>query len=165
MTTTDRLDLPLIASGQAQKEMTHNEALALLDIAVQPVVEAVGVDTPPVSPVAGQCWIVGSAPTGVWTGQASALAGWTASGWRFLMPRAGWRAWAADSGLTVRYDGSGWIAGVLAAARVEIGGVQVLAAQQATIDAPDGGTIIDVEAREGLTNVINALRAHGLIAT
>lgn len=165
MTTTDRLDLPLIASGQAQKEMTHNEALALLDIAVQPVVEAVGVDTPPLSPMAGQCWIVGSAPTGVWAGRAGALAGWTPSGWRFLAPRAGWRAWAADSGLTVRYDGSGWIAGVLAADRIEIGGVQVLAAQQGAIDLPGGGTIIDVEGREALTYVINALRSHGLITS
>jgi hypothetical protein len=163
-TTTDRLDLPLIASGQAQKEMTHNEALALLDIAVQPVVEAAGADTPPMSPAAGQCWIVGTAPTGVWTGRAGALAGWTPSGWRFLMPRTGWSAWAKDSGLTVRYDGENWIMGALAAARIEINGVQVLAAQQAAIDTPDGGTIIDTEAREVLTNVINALRTHGLIA-
>jgi hypothetical protein len=162
--TTDRLGLPLIASGQAQKEMTHNEALAALDIAVQPVVEAVGVDTPPVAPLPGQCWIVGDEPTGVWSGQAGALAGWTSSGWRFLTARAGWAATMADSGLTVRHDGSGWIAGALRAARVEIGGIQVLSQQQAAIDAPEGGTIVDVEGRQALIYVINALRAHGLIA-
>jgi len=76
----------------------------------------------------------------------------------------GWSACAADSGLTARYDGGGWILGVLAAARIEIGGVQVLAAQQAAVDAPDGGTIVNAEARGVLTNVINVLRAHGLIA-
>lgn len=165
MTITDRLELPLIASGQAQKEMTHNEALAMLDIAAQPVVEAVGVDTPPMTPAPGQCWIVGNAPTGEWAGQAGRLAGWTASGWRFLAPRRGWSAWAADSGLVVRHDGSGWIAGTVAAALIEIGGVQILSTQQAAIDPPSGGTVIDIEARAALTNIISALQAHGLIAT
>ena len=39
--TTSRLGLPTLAAAQAQKEMTHNEALTLLDVAVQPVVAAV----------------------------------------------------------------------------------------------------------------------------
>ncbi|RHW19420.1 DUF2793 domain-containing protein [Sphingomonas gilva] len=143
--------------------MTHNEALAALDIAVQPVVEAVGVDVPPASPAPGQCWIVGAEPVGAWAGQAGTLAGWTASGWRFLPPGAGWTAWAKDSGLPARHDGSGWTLGVVSAARVEIGGVQVVSDRQAAIDTPDGGAFVDPEARAALTNVINALRAHGLI--
>lgn len=162
--TTGRLALPLIASGQAQKEITHNEALAALDIAVQAAVEAVGLNVPPVSPAAGQCWIVGAEPAGAWAGHAGTLAGWTVSGWRFLVPRAGWTAWAADSGLPVRHDGSGWVSGIVRAARVEIGGVQVVSDRQTAIDTPDGGAIVDIEAREALINVINALRAHGLIA-
>ncbi|MGL4312420.1 MAG: DUF2793 domain-containing protein, partial [Sphingomonas sp.] len=32
--TTSRLALPLLAAGQAQKEMFHNEALALIDLAL-----------------------------------------------------------------------------------------------------------------------------------
>ncbi|WP_312846581.1 hypothetical protein [Sphingopyxis sp. PET50] len=38
--STARLALPLLAMAQAQKEVTHNEALTLLDLLVQPVVEA-----------------------------------------------------------------------------------------------------------------------------
>jgi len=34
--STPRLALPLLAVAQAQKEVTHNEALALLDLLVQP---------------------------------------------------------------------------------------------------------------------------------
>lgn len=60
--TSVRLGLPLLQTGQAQKEMTHNEALTLLDFAVQPVVEAVGVDTPPAAPAPGACWVVGPTP-------------------------------------------------------------------------------------------------------
>jgi hypothetical protein len=163
--TTDRLDLPLIATGQAQKEMTHNEALAALDIAVQPMVEAMGVDVPPASPAPGQCWIVGATPEGAWSGRARALAGWTASGWRFLAPRAGWTAWVAASGLTARYDGAAWSEGAVAAARIEIGGIQVVAAQQDAIENPVGGTVIDSEARDALSSILNGLRAHGLIAS
>ena len=45
---TDRFALPLLATAQAQKEMTHNEALALLDAVVQPVVVAVAPASVPV---------------------------------------------------------------------------------------------------------------------
>lgn len=165
MSTTERLALPLIASGQAQKEMTHNEALAALDIAVQPVVEAVGLDMPPALPIPGQCWIVGAAPAGVWAGHAHALAGWTMSGWRFLMPRTGWTAWDRGSGLTVRYDGSNWISGIVSAARIDVEGVQVITTRQDAIASPAGGAVIDAEGRVTLISILNILRAHGLIAT
>ena len=75
-----RLGLPLLAPGQAQKELWHNEALALLDIAVQAVVEEVGRDAPPGAPQPGQCWIVGAAPTGDWTGHARMAPGERAGG-------------------------------------------------------------------------------------
>ncbi|MFX4817188.1 DUF2793 domain-containing protein, partial [Acinetobacter baumannii] len=57
--TTSRLALPLLAAGQAQKEMFHNEALALIDLALAAAVESVGLNTPPATPEDGQCWIVG----------------------------------------------------------------------------------------------------------
>ncbi len=85
--TTSRLALPLLQPGQAQKETTHNEALTLLDLAVQASVLAVGTNVPPVAPTVGNGWIIGVAPTGAWTGQARAIAGWTSGGWRFLVPR------------------------------------------------------------------------------
>ena len=72
-TETPRLALPLLQPGQAQKEMGHNEALAALDLIVQPNVVAAGIDTPPTSPESGQCWIVGASPTGAWAGQAGKL--------------------------------------------------------------------------------------------
>ena len=51
MTETSRWALPLLDAGQAQKEMTHNEALARLDLLAQAGVQAVGVDAPPPGPV------------------------------------------------------------------------------------------------------------------
>ena len=90
---SDRLKLPMLAAAQAQKEVTHNEALALADIAVQAVVQSVGPVAVPASPVVGQCWIVGAEPTGAWTGRAGAIAAWTSGGWRFVLPFEGMQAW------------------------------------------------------------------------
>lgn len=59
--TSARLGLPLLQPGQAQKELSHNEALIVLEMLVQPCVEALGLETPPSDPEPGQCWVVGSA--------------------------------------------------------------------------------------------------------
>ena len=159
-----RLALPLLAAGQAQKEMTVNEALARLDIAVQASVVAGGVDTPPVAPAVGQSWIVGEAPEGDWSGHDGAIAGWTPGGWRFLDPIDGMAAWAQDAGIVWRRVAGAWLAGELTGQRVSIGGVQVVGAQQAAIDAPAGGDTIDAEARAAIASILGALRSHGLIA-
>lgn len=162
---TARLALPLLNAGQAQKEMTHNEALTLLDLFAHPVVMSIGNDAPPETPAAGQCWIIGRAPTGAWTGHAQHLAGWTEGGWRFCVPKVGMRAWNLDDSAEAMFDGSDWSVGVMRGARLEIDGVQVVAAQQSAIASPSGGTVIDIEAREGISAILAALHTHGLIAS
>lgn len=163
--TTARLTLPFLQSGQAQKELTHNEALTLLDIAVQPVVEAVSLSTPPATPVAGQCWIVGSAPMGVWTGHAQALAGYTSGGWRFLSPVEGMEVWSRNDLAHACYVGGQWETGQVRARRLVIGGVGVVAGRQPAIAAPSGGTVIDVSARQVIGNILTTLQQHGLISS
>ena len=70
---TTRHGLPLLQAGQAQKEVTHNEALVLLDLLAHPAVEGV-LATPPAAPTPGQGWIIGAGATGAWSGQDGALA-------------------------------------------------------------------------------------------
>ena len=62
--TSPNLVLPYLMPSQAQKHVTHNEALQLLDAVVQLTVEAFGATTPPASPAAGQVWALGPAPGG-----------------------------------------------------------------------------------------------------
>ncbi len=143
-TESARLALPFIAAGQAQKEWTHNEALALLDIAVQASVAAAGVDAPPADPEPGGCWIVGAAPTGAWAGRAGAIAGWTDGGWRFLAPRDGMAAWSLSDGASVRYAAGEW--------RME---------RSAPIAAPAGGAVIDAECRAAVAAILAALAEQG----
>ncbi|TPG19949.1 DUF2793 domain-containing protein [Sphingomonas koreensis] len=163
--TSARLGLPLLQAGQAQKEMTVNEALTRLDLAVQARVTAIGVDDPPADAEVGDCWIVGAAPTGDWAGMAGALAGWTADGWRFVAPGEGMMAWVTTDAATARYHDGVWELGAVRAERVLIGGRQVLGEQCAAITGAEGGAVIDDGARATVAQILVALRSHGLIAT
>lgn len=162
--TSARLALPLLAAGQAQKEMTVNEALTRLDVAVQASALAGGVDTPPAAPSIGQCWIVGDAPIEAWSGQARMLAAWTGGGWRFVAPVEGLAVWVQADAVMWRYLGGAWVIGEIVGKRVSIGGVQTLGAQQPAIADPTGGTITDQDARDTIIEILSALRMHGLIA-
>lgn len=164
MAETARMGLPLLDAGQAQKEMTVNEALARLDLLTQAAVVAVGANMPPGAPADGQAWIVGNAPTGAWTGHGRALAGWTVGGWRFAAPREGMAVWSEADGGAASFVGGQWRLGVLRGQRVEIAGAQVVGARAAAIASPAGGGVIDVEARAALAAVLAAMRGHGLIA-
>jgi Protein of unknown function (DUF2793) len=161
---TDRLTLPLLAAGQAQKEIWHNEALIQLDFLVQGVVVAVAPVSVPATPSLGQSWIVGASPSGAWVGHANALACWTTGGWRFAGPIEGMTVWSLADSLLVRRTASAWVKGDMTAASVKIGGNQVLGARQSAIASPSGGSVIDTEARLALTALLAAARTHGLIA-
>lgn len=107
MPTTPKLLLPYLATGQAQKEITHNEALNDLDALVQLRVLDRDLATPPGSPAEGAAYIVAAAATGAWSGQSGKLAFYY-SGWRFKTPLSGWRAYVVDESLVVEFDGTSW---------------------------------------------------------
>jgi len=161
--TSARFALPLLQPGQAQKEMFHNEALTLLDIALHGVVESIGDNDPPSTPAFGVCWVVGPAPTEAWAGRADHIAGWTAGGWRFVAPVPGMALWLRASGVWVRFDGAAWSIGIVPALAVHVSGQQVVGARQPAIAEPAGGSVVDGEARAAVASILAALRAHGLI--
>lgn len=163
MPQTDRLRLPLLSAAQAQKEMTHNEALTLLDAAVQPVVVAVAPAAVPAAPLAGECWIVGDGATGAWSGRDGALATWTGGGWRFLDPFEGMSAWSLADGVAVRYASGAWTTGALSVRTIAVGGQQVVTDRQPAIADPVSGANVDTEARAAISGLLDALRTHGLI--
>jgi len=129
-------------AAQAQKELTHNEALARLDMLVAPRAEALLAD-PPTGPVPGTCWIVSAPATGDWAGREDALVCWTEGGWRFVTAQDGMAVYCADlPGWRVYRDGA-WQA-------------------SAAIALPGGGSIVDAEARQTLADLVAALAALGL---
>lgn len=164
-TQSARFALPLLQPGQAQKEMTHNEAVAVIDLIAQASVVAAGLSTPPSSPTLGQCWIVGASPAGAWAGKADHLAGWTDGGWRFVAPVEGMAAWVAADGTVARFASGGWTVGAIRATHLDVGANQVVGARRAAIADPSGGATTDAEARTAIAAILGALRGHGLIAT
>src|ERR1700754_4239801 len=98
MTNTTNLALPCIEAAQAQRHVTHNEALRLLDTLVQLTVLDRDLNAPPASPVDGQCWIVKASPspTGAWAGHGNHLVAWQDGAWQFSVPRTGWIAYVVD---------------------------------------------------------------------
>ena len=114
MAATSRMALPLLAAGQAQKEITHNEALQLPDMAVQTVVQGAPLAAPPVAPAADAVYLVAAGATGEFAGHDGAMATWSAGGWRFpstasgiSLRRGGWHVGLAVRRIGVAIDGRG----------------------------------------------------------
>jgi len=108
--TTARLGLPVIAPSQAQKHVTHNEALRLLDGITQLVLTEEGVNTPPALPEEGAIYGLGVAPNGAWAGEAGKLAQWQDGQWLFLTAQEGWRAWDIAANVLIAYRNGAWVA-------------------------------------------------------
>jgi Protein of unknown function (DUF2793) len=108
MSDTPLLALPYIAGSQAQKHVTHNEALTLLDGLLHLSVISRSLATPPASPVDGDRYLVAASPTGTWATHAGQVALLVEGAWRFLNPRKGWRLWVEAENLFLIFDGTTW---------------------------------------------------------
>ncbi len=109
MTDTPHLALPLLAAAQAQKHVTHNEALALVDALVHLAVKERNRTVPPGAPEEGDRYLVGAGATGTFAGQDGRIAFFDLGIWRFLQPKAGWRAYVENEERIVVFDGAAWI--------------------------------------------------------
>lgn len=163
--TTTRFALPLLQVAQAQKEVTHNEAVAAIDVLLQLAVESRTLGVPPAAPAAGAAWIVPGGASGAWAGRTGDIAAWDEGGWRYLRPRGGTVAWLGDAARFAVFDGTVWRDDGWPVAGLRIGGRLMLAAVPATVAAPVGGTTVDVEARAALAALTATLRAQGLVAS
>ena len=105
---TDNLSLPYILSQQAQKHVTHNEAILILDALVQIVVASRTVTAPPGGTVDGDRYILPTAATGAWTGEDGKLAHKVDGAWRFYTVATGWAGWFLDDNSFRVFDGTNW---------------------------------------------------------
>ena len=144
MSHTPNFAMPLLFAAQAQKEITHNEALVLIDALLSGCVAGMVSDPGTLDPGEGNVWIVGPSPVGAWSGHAANLAIFTAGGWRFAPAVAGLRMYdRADTIVRTFADGA-WQTPV-------------------SIADPAGGAVVDGEARAILAALLSALRAAGLL--
>ncbi len=143
---TPRFALPQLFVAQAQKEITHNEALVLVDAALHPVVEAV-VSVPPVpsSNDRGKCWLVGANAVGAFLTRENQIALWTGGSWRFLLPTDGMWVWQRNAQSFQYFISQQWTV-------VE------------NVLPPTGGGMVDQECRAALTALIDKLGTIGLLS-
>ncbi len=142
--TTANAQLPLLLSGQSQKELFVNQSLAVLDALVPMAVEAVQ-DQPPSDPIEGQCYLVSSAGTGDWSDHSDALAIRVGGGWHYVNPTVGMAMFDRATNERLVYS-----------------------AQWDRIQAPTsptGGSVVDTEARATIDSLISALVSAGLLAS
>lgn len=149
MPQTPRLALPLISAGQAQKDVTHNEAILALDRLIALVVVSDSAVVPPASPADGEAWIVPPAGAAAWGHAAGTLMHRCSSAWIAEPPRDGQMALLAGTGHVLVYAGA-WHA------------VHRIGAATA-IALPSGGTTIDSEARNALAVLVSVLQQHGIV--
>lgn len=108
MSETPNLGLTYLDAGQAQKHVTVNEALRLLDAATQMAVLDRTLSAPPASPVEGARHAVAAGATGAWSGHDLAIASWQDGAWAFLAPKPGWCAWSVADDAMLVFDGGTW---------------------------------------------------------
>ncbi|MBI1392425.1 MAG: DUF2793 domain-containing protein [Alphaproteobacteria bacterium] len=108
MATTPKLSLPYLAPQQAQKHVTVNEALRLIDAVAQISVIDRDLGTPPASPANGDAYIAPAGAAGDWAGGENALFVFTDGAWMKRTPQPGWVAWLVDEEALVVWSDGAW---------------------------------------------------------
>jgi len=106
--TTPRAGAPLLGASQAQKHVTHNEALYQFDALLNPRILDRDLSAPPASPADGDTYLVKATGSGAWTGQSGRIAYCADGSWRFYAPFAGLVAYVADEAALIVFDGANW---------------------------------------------------------
>ena len=107
--TTPRTALPLLAAAQAQKHVTHNDALLQLDALMFARFLDRGLTAPPASPADGDAYLVHATATGDWTAKDGQIAYAVDGAWRFAAPFTGLAAYVVDEAVLIVFNGSAWV--------------------------------------------------------
>ncbi len=140
--TTPNFELPLLFTGQSQKEFFVNQSLSMIDALIKGQVLA-SQTTAPAAPNNSEIYRVTGPATDEWAGFEDHLAVRIGGAWQFVAPFLGQRVFDAAEGIVLTYA-SGWIA----------------------LDAPtspQGGAIVDNEARLAIDALITALTSVGIL--
>lgn len=104
---TTHLSMPFILPSQAQKHVTHNEALLALDAIVQLSLDGQA-GAPPALPGDGARYAVTAPASGLWSGHEGQVAIWQDGAWQFFTPRQGWIAWFRAEAAAKVFGTDGW---------------------------------------------------------
>ena len=106
--TLPNLGLPVMQPSQAQKHVTHNEALNVLDAVTQLCVLDSTLTTPPLAQ-RGDRYLVPNGGVDAWENHEGALALFDGNVWLFVTAQVGWLAFDQSRGRYLHFDGGGWV--------------------------------------------------------
>tara|TARA_R110000787_G_scaffold200119_2_gene311157 strand:+ start:2354 stop:3733 length:1380 start_codon:yes stop_codon:yes gene_type:complete len=109
--SSPKLDLPFIQPAQAQKHVTHNEAIKRLDVLVQAVVEDAALTSPPAGATEGDSYIVAPGGINAWEARDGEIATFYNNSWDFITPQKGWSVYVKNTDGPVTYTGATWVDG------------------------------------------------------
>jgi len=141
--TTVNYSLPLLFSGQAQKEFSLNQMVALVDALLHKSVDD-SLSSPPTNPDESSVYRVTGDAIDAWVGKENQIAIWLGGAWHFISPKAGMQLFDRQAETLLHYD-TAWVSATEPA-------------------AASGGTVIDTEARQMLVSIVEALRIYGVFS-
>jgi hypothetical protein len=106
--TLPNLGLPMMQPSQAQKHVTHNEALNVLDTVTQLCVLDSTLTRPPFAQ-RGDRYLVPNGGIDAWETHDGALALFDGNVWLFVTAQVGWLAFDQSGGRYLHFDGVGWV--------------------------------------------------------
>ncbi len=121
MSETVHLALPAIAASQAQKHVTHNEALRILDALVMLAVKDRDLSEPPGSPAEGDRYLVNPTGSGGFADRDNQVAHYRDGAWSFHAPQAGWLCYVEDEDAVVVFSDGVWASLLQSVSQLGIG--------------------------------------------
>ena len=106
--TTARFSLPFIMPAQAQKHLTHNDALRVLDLFLHLCIQDDTLITPPETVHENDAYIIPDGAIDEWSGRINQIAVFWDGTWQFFVPAAGWVAWIKTTQKVAVFDGNAW---------------------------------------------------------
>jgi hypothetical protein len=119
MDKSENLELPYIMPNQAQKHVTHNEAIRYLDALVQVGIVSRDLNSPPDNPDSGSRYIVAETAIGDWAGKDNQIAAFQDGAWAFYNPQDGWLAWSIEENMILVFQGGSWQVAQSSMAQIE----------------------------------------------
>jgi|GEM_PF-1079538 len=105
---TPNLKLPFIAPAQAQKHVTHNEAIRALDALVQLSLKSRALSSPPQVPEEGDRYYIAETASGSWQDKDGQITTFQDGSWAYFSPQIGWQTWIEDESVLQVWDGQAW---------------------------------------------------------
>ena len=109
MSETLNLGLPFIDGAQAQKHVTHNEALRILDTHIHAHALRRDLLEPPSNPQEGDAYVIADNATGVWLGHDNQYVVFQDGAWAYNTIKTGFVVWVISDDVLSIWDGTQWV--------------------------------------------------------